>query len=347
MNTTYDYTALLNVLKSAPNARKVLDNLNDEAQNGNVAASFELAMHYLNGTWDLRSIQDAMVIDKLIPATEDPNQDPYLIAPRDYVRALYFCRQVVYSNLPKNDVLEEQKDKCKEVIDAFDYAKNPNQANNPYLNEPFRRPENLKNSIDAVFFEVAVNSLTNLGIFFAINLSFTLILSIIAYAAADERIASRRNILVFGLLVYVPTIAVGSILYLSGVTKFQPCCSCKKIRSAYGKVTSRLPECFTANLTDPFESTNWFVRNTISIFLWYCAFGLIVASTVLGLFFYLNHENIAFIDLPVIGTVYMSFPVFFLMLHAFICFTTNLVSVASECKAQNDSQDLFLGLVKL
>lgn len=57
-----------------------------------------------------------MVIDKLIPLTEkNPNQDPYLIAPRDYGRALYFCRQVVYSNLPKNDVLEEQIDKCKEV----------------------------------------------------------------------------------------------------------------------------------------------------------------------------------------------------------------------------------------
>jgi hypothetical protein len=33
MNTTYDYTALLNILKLAPNVWKVLDNLNEEAQN--------------------------------------------------------------------------------------------------------------------------------------------------------------------------------------------------------------------------------------------------------------------------------------------------------------------------
>lgn len=333
----YNQEELLENLKFAPNGRKAFEKLTVAAQYGNIAASFELAMHYLNGVWDVRSIQDDMLLGQLKPATADVNQDPYLIAPRDPDRALVFCRQVVDYCKSKSMLLNVQKELSKRVIEAFDTVKNPNQANNPYLKDPFCRPVILKNSIDSVFGDVAVNSLTQLVLCFTFNFVFEAAFIIPAYVNFGET-EKTGILLLFGLLVNMPVLVVGLILYFSGtgIIRSKPCCSCKNIRSAYSKVVSRLPESFAAQLNDPFTTTNWFIRNTLSIFIWYCVVGLIVSLVALVFIFDINDP---ITKLPVLGDV-SSLLAAILAFYAAVSFALNIFAVKNTCSHQNDAQDV-------
>lgn len=61
----YDPIEVVVAFMDSYNPKDAFNELSNYAENGNIAASYELAKLYLLGGWDYRAIQDDMLMDTL------------------------------------------------------------------------------------------------------------------------------------------------------------------------------------------------------------------------------------------------------------------------------------------
>ena len=283
------------------------------AESGDYQASCIFGEMLLKGVWD----EERMAFDQLrgeyVPASDGTNsRDPYLILPRDPVRAARFIR-VAADNQACAGIYEVERARSlltylqkhslagfsKDAGIAYPYADQISQEDKKYLKRyaknavssdietetgrfvPVRdvRPV-IKD--ETVIFRNLAESFRN-RCFVQCLVSFLLAGAFggLIYAMNKEvgGLNGALQIIIFNCVAFIfPLLVFAFVAHVFGVNRRQPICNCSKINQAYETAITE-NACFVGK--DPFRKTPFLVRNINRIKLGLFFSYILIASIVL------------------------------------------------------------------
>ena len=273
--------------------REMVKVLKQLAESGNIHAANFYGDLLILGVWDEEKMAIDMARGQLIPPPLDSSKDPYLILPRDPDRASYFyviawCDPAFKTNLTyirasdktlfcikyglagfqenENNAKPFIRFKDKEMLKkcAVNMLKD-NSNEFLFVPLPDERP-NVLNPQTAVFERIAEAQKNKCKY----EIYFATAALILPHCIPDFSLFSLKIIASFFALTVLPYIASYYALESFGVKGKLPTCSCCKIREAHSNQMQKLPpDCRC--ISDPFETTNFFIRNFLNIkriYLW-------------------------------------------------------------------------------
>lgn len=267
------------------------------AETGGIRASYYYGEMLLKGVWDEGRISKDQLAGTLLPLPSNPDEiDPYLVLPRDPVRAVGFLRRA--AEYPSGDWMYE----VRRARGLLNFLQKNNLAGFPEIHDKFSCPpgsnldakekkfllSNAKNCSQekgASRFVCARNvrpaikpksdlfqrigrrvrnrCLLQILITFAILYVPFVIVLLIPKTGIDRLIFYQLFAFEFVLFI-VPLSFFALIAKMYGVSRWAPLCSCDLIRKAHEAVKQDNPTDFEIR-RDPFRSTPFFVRNSIRI----------------------------------------------------------------------------------
>lgn len=259
------------------------------ADAGNVQAAWWYGNLLMNGGWDTTRMEIDFLRNKVLPETPDPRQDPYLIVPRDQYAAVAYhkiaasypddklCTEISFSRgilafcRTKTDIGYYGNGQLDRFQVAFFEAMEKNadpkdRQANPFIPFPFKRPE-IENPKTKMFTHIA-NSVYRRTIlqlclsgFYEVLFSF-----ILGDMYPTDWIL---NLLSFnGLYFVVNMVPLFWTLFIAsfyGMKRSMPICSCALARKAHKDSIDQLPPDCRMGDKDPFETTPFFVRNSLTL----------------------------------------------------------------------------------
>lgn len=264
-----------------------LELIKNLADKGNVQAAYYYGKVLMVGGWDIGRMEMDFALGKLLPATANPREDPYMIIQRDqhaaieYLRKaasleavncseiktasamMAFCRRK-QPNIGDTPARLTDAGICMGLLVIEGVAKPADREASPFIAFSSARPKP-RHPGKRVFFNYSLNafiSLTSQLYFFL--LIFPLYF-VVTYCS-NEPISGNQ---VFWLLVgwslcSLPVCfeRLANITY--GLQQSLPICSCHEMRKAYNLRLGRLPV-LCRSTDNPFESTSILVRNMHAI----------------------------------------------------------------------------------
>ena len=262
-----------------PNLRNDVSLAQESAADGVPEASISFAKMLFTGVWDKEQMKVDTLCDCLQPIPFDPRLDPYLILPRDPIRAVQILKNVV--ELPDPDLtffINQARDLLvfcqvnglagfpaglvtypnaqrlpkadEDMLIANARSVNVNSSSSSYgfVPLPDARPE-VFDPVGHIFKNVAISSRDKC---FWIGSGFTV--GGIALSVANF------PFFFYGLFLTLVLIALpfGIFYYLIdfyGVQQKKPICDCQRIRLARELTFEEYPPSYTLNARDPFDSS--------------------------------------------------------------------------------------------
>ena len=339
--------------------RERFERLKAAAEAGNFHAAADVAHAYMAGMWDVRQMSYDLARGQLLPATPNPEDDPYLIVKSDqYLAVEYFkfCAKapiefapldVVHSRCLLEHIQERVDIQYTETrFSGNDYtrywdsiiesASEAAKARNPLMPYEFKRPV-VANPKTKMFINVAADAKSRsiyISYFFLAIVAF---LSLSLWMGGDG-FAATIKLNIFGFLVFtLPLLIFSYICQVYGIDKSLPICSCSKMREAYKEAMDDLPEECKIGDQDPFETTPFIIRNSHTIKQVLFGLYLIGILVVTGLvqLKYLDYNTIEkFIDYKIMFHSYLFMIFFPLVVLFFDKKVFSCSSVDSDCAFQ-------------
>ena len=296
---------------------------------------------------------------QLLPATPDPDNDPYLIVKTDqYLAVEYFkfCAkapiqfapiEVVYSCClleyiqKRVDIQYHETKSTGHDYDiywdiAIETASEADKARNPLIPYESKRPfvANLKKII---FINAAADAKSRAIYISYFFLAIVAFLSLSLWMGGDGFVAVIK-LNIFGFFFFtLPLLIFSYICQVYGIDKSLPICSCSKMRAAYKSAFGDLQEECRISDQDPFETTPFVIRNIQTIKQVLFGFYFVGTLVVTGLvnLKYLDYYSIKkFIDYKImfhslLFMIFFPFVVFFFDKEVFSCSSDD-----SSCASQ-------------
>lgn len=259
------------------------------ADKGDAEAAFWYGHVLLCGLWDIEKMTSDTAHGRLLPPTETPAQDPYLLYPSDQVKAVYYFKIAASCYFKNQQVVKE----AQEILDYFEAksnfghksydevaregALNKLESNfyrklskrnggvfgpkiDPLLPWPFSRPK-VENPRTIVFEAMASKLKTGIEfqIFFSILSGLVFAPAFIGYGTFGPQSMASNFFIILPVLLVLYGISHWCIK-----RRNLPCCQCRKTRKLYELYRGRLPKDVEIE-SDPFSKAPFLVKNLVAI----------------------------------------------------------------------------------
>ena len=301
--------------------RTMINVLSGLAHSGNIYAANLFGDLLLLSVWDEEKMGFDICRGMLIPPTEDPKNDPYLILGRDVKQAIYlyelacsnpdsfcscpafisakskldYCLRKGLAGFQANKSLPKSEIGVNSRVLLDRYAKNMgNEASGEFVAVPDVRPKpvNPRNEMFKHFARVQRDRCVYQIIF---------ILLIFGFLKVKNGDYFQINYVLLSAFI-IPLTGCFLIYKKFGLEQKLPMCSCNEMRRAFFNQDDKMPfECKSP--TDPFATSNFFIRNFGTLKkIW---FWLLCVYSIAALVAMINgYDLIGFTDKPKIEYIF-------------------------------------------